>query len=756
MPTLGTVDETKPKTKRKIANKIAKTTETVEKKRRMISGGSRELGVSGEVLLGTYENEEARTDDIEIADYVKMRQNDGTVAALYNLITLTILSNEWILKPNEQDTNDEIKAFVEGNFRNPPNLGGMTTPFSLTLSDMLRAVLEGFRFFEKVWTLYDGKIVYRKLAPRDASTISLLRDDTGGFDGAIQRVVFKNDYKEITIPKEKGFLFTYGKEKNFLYGESAFKAAYYHYDKKHKLYYLGSLHAQVSAVPPVVLKLPEDYSEGDRDQAEDQVKNFGVRTTVTLPPGYELESFEAKGSQNVLPLIEHHNAEIARSVLGQFLLLGAGSRTGSFGQSKNDTENFMRAIRGLMESIADHINAYVIPDLVELNFQSDAYPRFEFIPIDNDQARALKQAMVQVVQSSKMPLPEWFAVGLVDRLAESFDIDKPEMDDAQNLASQYDVTESKEEIEQKQTPETPGSAEAPEEKRAAPLKEVKKSLSEGDELRFGRPLTPAEGRVRFAEIDTRMDTFEGDMLTQIMPVMDAMKADLEKQAAVLIANKKIEQLASLSVSPEIVVRYAQVLEQHMGRVYEYGKRGASDEVHIPAPKTDANSMIYLATQAKSVADKQAADAAFRAQQEVADRLRRKLLAEGDDEDGIIDVISGALSTFFDSVLALSVSSLVSQALNLGRDDAFSSSTDIAAFEYSALLDFRTCPKCKGLDGMAMSPMQYRSSMNRPPVHLRCRCMIVAILRGDAFIPQITGDPGDIDFDLSEKQVAQTL
>jgi hypothetical protein len=195
-----------------------------------------ELGGGGD-YQAYFNNEENRTDTTSIETYRRMLDNDGTVEGLYKIITLPIKAASYHFTVD--DGGEEELKLVEENFTLPPMQGGMSLPFDLFLADLLRSLIDGYRLFEKVFTINDqGKIVYRKLAPRDPLTLTLLRDQKGGFDGAKQKWLEGNRYREELIPVDRCFLFTYNKEFSFLYGRSAMKPMYYHYDKKHKLYHL--------------------------------------------------------------------------------------------------------------------------------------------------------------------------------------------------------------------------------------------------------------------------------------------------------------------------------------------------------------------------------------------------------------------------------------------------------------------------------------------------------------------------------------
>lgn len=78
--------------------------------------------------------------------------------------------------------------------------------------------------------------------------------------------------------------------------------------------------------------------------------------------------------------IKHHNREIAKNILAQFLELGdtsSGSR--SLGDSQQSM--FLQALEAVANQVADTINRFLIPQLVDFNFDVEIYPRLKFDPL---------------------------------------------------------------------------------------------------------------------------------------------------------------------------------------------------------------------------------------------------------------------------------------------------------------------------------------------------------------------------------------
>jgi hypothetical protein len=132
-----------------------------------------------------------------ITQIMNMIDNDGTAQGLFSFITFPVQATNWHIEPDLEDvvknpdgTESHPQAeFVEGCLRNPEHKGGMTTPFSLVLEDILLGVAQGFCFFEIVYKLNDeGRVVLQKVAAREPWEIDIQTDDTGGFAGVKQRV----------------------------------------------------------------------------------------------------------------------------------------------------------------------------------------------------------------------------------------------------------------------------------------------------------------------------------------------------------------------------------------------------------------------------------------------------------------------------------------------------------------------------------------------------------------------------------------
>ncbi len=382
-----------------------------------------ELGVRTTSTIGTY-NEEEHPDNLSIETYLQMQENDGTVRAIARLFAMPIQATSIKVNPGKNDKGE--REFIENVFCGPPFLGGMSTPLPFVIADMTRAITEGFRLYEKVPQIiktgpYTGKIGWRKLAPRDSKTLRLSSDSHGGFAGAHQIAYFGNRTVDVQLPAEKCILFTFQKERHPLYGESILKTAFYHYDKKHKLYYLAHKKAEIDAIGLKILKILKPTSDTEVSAAEKAIDEIGVNTRVSLPSGFELDVNRAPSGYDVLKLIEHHDTQIALSTLTQAMRMGtSGKYAYTYGRGYETQGAFIvQMLDSVMRSMENTLNEWAIAPLIDWNFGSQSYPTIKLMPAKAE----IQEFLIRIFETLLKKDPDSvmtssFANKLADEVAE--------------------------------------------------------------------------------------------------------------------------------------------------------------------------------------------------------------------------------------------------------------------------------------------------------------------------------------------------
>ena len=678
---------------------------------------SNEIGTSANGSLPSIFNSEfVDLSKIKVSDFKKMLDNDGTVQALYNTIVMPILGSNWTIEPEDDSPKAvEQSAKVEDWLRTPPHKGGMSTPFDLVLAQAARAVLEGFAGFEKVLEVKDGYIVFRKIAWRDPTTIGLRTDDRGGFNGFKQRAFIGDKYDEVTIPLERSFLYTYGKEFHNLKGRSAFTSAYSSYDKKRRLYYLSEQQAQSDALKIKVVKATEKKNQDELDATVEAVDELGFKATVGLPVGFDVSALNQNGGLDLLPLIEHHNAEMARSVLAMFILLGTGSKTGSYSLSQDQSDFFIQALQSIRKSLESHITSYLISDLYAYNFDKPLYGDFKFEDLTDSTIELLKQTFIKLTEKDR--LPQEVVDGVVQKVADKLDIDVDLLDKARSGESD-DTT----------VPPVENSK--------------KKSSTDLSSDGWRRDLTPAESRVNFTGIDKKLDSLEAEFERTARPIYDEIVNKATVKINELLEAGNYDGITEKAIFDEnLRNQYVRTIKESGLEAYVYGKNGASDELDKKAPATPKDSKDFFRDNANTVADKQFSDLLFQVNTKVSEGRRKDQLSTELSVGEILASITGIFKEYYDKVIGITAATTVAIGVNKGRKDVFDKyNTDIYAYQYSAILDEKTCPICDDLDGKVVDEDEYKRTSFDPPIHHHCRCIWVAILVDELDPPAITGLP----------------
>ncbi len=333
-------------------------------------------------------------DGPSISQLVAMRRTDGQARALYRLITLPIRSALKSVKivPTEDGTAEA--EFIDRMFNLPYSSGGMEISFSQVISQMLMSVFDGFAAFEEVYHVPNagplkGKVCLRKAAYRPSETVSFLVDDNGNFTGFRQRVMFKGELKDVNIPGSRAFWITANDEERPFYGVSYFQSAFYHYDKKVKLYYLAHLAAQHRAVGSRIGDIPSGASASDTAKFKAALRDFGFAQSLMLPPGFKVRNEYPGSSFDFLSMINHHNSQMSKSVLAAFFdqQEGGDKAIVDFGQQSDAM--FIMMLQSIMGEVADVINQRLIPKFIDWNFGTGKYPTFSWGTFTDEQRRSI-------------------------------------------------------------------------------------------------------------------------------------------------------------------------------------------------------------------------------------------------------------------------------------------------------------------------------------------------------------------------------
>ncbi len=243
-----------------------------------------------------------------------------------------------------------------------------------------------------------GKIVWKKLAPRHPMDVKewfmdinggplsvdmwappvQVGDASGNFGTSARTIpntfeggVIQAFQRWINIPIDKLLVFSFDKEAGDIEGTSILRSAYKHWYMKDALYKIDAIAKERHGIGIPVVKLPMGFSEQDLKNADQLGRNLRTndRAHVVLPPNWDLVFAELKGQPvDCLRSIEHHDNMILQGVLGQFMNKAST-------QVEEQHTIFLKATRFTADILADVLNSYAIPQLVNMNWGRNVYPK---------------------------------------------------------------------------------------------------------------------------------------------------------------------------------------------------------------------------------------------------------------------------------------------------------------------------------------------------------------------------------------------
>lgn len=392
---------------------------------------------------------------VTLDQLIEMRRRDGQAKALIQLVTLPLRMS---LQAGEFIEPDEGGAEAEVEFANlmwtlPPMAGGMTTPRTKLIRQMILAVTDGFAPFEIVRQVPEegplkNKITLRKLAYRDPNTVKINIDKQGGYNGFRQTThTGEGDLVDISLKPLKTFLVTHAEELNPYYGVSLFESAYPHFDAKRKLYYIAHLAAQFAAVPGRVGTVPPNAKPTEVVAFREALKNFAFNTAMIAPEGYEVTPFNGNSNFDFLKLIEHHNSQMSKSILAPFfdqdqrpVLIENASQDAS-------ADLFLSCMESITEDISDAITNYLLPQFIDFNFNSKKYPVFRPGKLSDAAKTLIQESFKTVVNSSILNCTPEFVRELEKKIANQMNLD---IDYEEIEKKEQEAAEQKQALEQEQ------------------------------------------------------------------------------------------------------------------------------------------------------------------------------------------------------------------------------------------------------------------------------------------------------------------
>jgi phage gp29-like protein len=366
-----------------------------------------EIGATGTQIFGGLLGQQDYNPDLNSStaydQYDKMR-NDGQVRAALMAIKLPLLNADWTVEaPTDAPSDREIAERLQDN---------LTRGMSLSWQDFLRQALlmldYGSMPFEKVWEIQDGLVVLRKLAPRLPKTVLAWNvDETGGLAGIQQGTYKASGYSMVDIPVDKLLVFVNDLEGSNWRGCSVLRPAWKHYWYKDGLYRVQSIALEKRSLGVDVGTLKgEGISEERKQEAERALMTLHAHekqfvTEIDGQFSYRMEGVGRGSLLDPMGAIEHHDLRILRSILAEFLAMGAGS-TGSLAMHKDKSAFFLMSLGAIASNIADTVSTHLLRQWVDFNWDVAEYPRLRYSRLEQRDVATFSEAVATLIGSGSL------------------------------------------------------------------------------------------------------------------------------------------------------------------------------------------------------------------------------------------------------------------------------------------------------------------------------------------------------------------
>jgi len=762
-----------------------------------IKGASKEeigdtgIEITHGVITEDYNTTLQGTEGIE--KYDEMRKSDATVKASILVTSLPIRRANWFIQPASEDDQDkEVADFINA---------ALFEYMTITWADLLRQALlmmpYGVMVFEKVFDTKEvnGKmrIVWRKLAPRMPKSIHNWQTEDG--NNGIQQMTSGGEL--VSIPMDKLCVFVNEKEGDNWWGNSILRASYKHWYYKNNFYKIEAIGFERQAIGVPKAKMPEGYTPKDEAQAEKILKNLRAHEQAYIiePSDYEIEFMDMKGNtiRDPKSSISHHNREIVKAVLAQFLELGAGT-VGSRALSQDQSELFLQSLEAVANQIIDVFNKYAIPQLVDLNFDNlkNGYPLLSYAGISRADVEGLSTAYQRLTQSGAIKpgendeqyfremlgLPEREEDEEIDDKKDKKKVDKKNKDD---ITDDIGLSETLNKFKKKRVIDIGDKAtiRASIENKISNLKmteqinfisqtiekiktidsdtnffnEVNAILSEKykeikrlifqqqNDFKSWRALTFAEKKVNFNGLNNMLDKSEAAFSKETTEILTEAKNKYTSQLSDAVRKKDIAKIKELSI--KLKSEYRMTLKNYMKSAYEYGKNNAAREMGVGAPANATDDMKQLDLMADAIATKHVDDLVFEAKKELINQLEK-----GRPPAQVTGAVDVAIAKKIDQLVRTTKGTVLAGQLNIGRRQAFKKhAAKIYALQRSEILDMRTCNFCLSMDGRIV---KMDDPIARQGIfHTNCRGIWVEILQDEEDKPTIAGVPKSLQAKLGD-------
>lgn len=342
-------------------------------------------------------------------DYLDDLEKDAHLSSMLATRRQKLIEKGWDIKPytssngkvtaRNQQIRDDLMYAIEH----------MVGSFEKDIEGMLDALGKGFSISEINYQMQrggrlDGKVGLKSIRFKPAKYFSFKYDDFGHYE---IRQIDPNP-SGVTIPRGKVIHLINGFNDENPYGDGlTAKCAFWVWLKKNQAKFWAIFNERFG-LPLTRVGMPRKPQSEEITKAETIIEEIQTRAGIMVPEGFEVDFLEAarRGDITYDNFIERCNKEISKVVLGATLISEEGKRgQGSYALSTShaDILETYTIFDSIITQVA--INEQLIRRWVDLNYQTDVYPKFKWSGMGISALISFAQALGVLAQNGmRIPL----------------------------------------------------------------------------------------------------------------------------------------------------------------------------------------------------------------------------------------------------------------------------------------------------------------------------------------------------------------
>ena len=599
--------------------------------------------------------------------YEEMLKDDQVSVAL-QLKKDLVLCSGFDFVPGD-DGQEEIVENLNIAIREEPRW-----PFEDMLDEILTAYEFGFSASERIFKILDdGKLALDVIKTRHPGSWHFVTDKKGNITSYEQ---IGTDAQNKVIEPHTLIHFINKRRFDNPYGTSDLRPAYQAWFAKKHITRWYSIFIERAAGPIPVAKYPKELSNAKRVDLYNAIKRFQTKTALVIPKDVEVEFLNAQNDgQAFIRGINIFNMFIGRSLLIPDLLGFQGSETsgGSFALGASQMDIFFKHILRRRELLEKLVNNEIVWPIVAYNFGLvDNYPKFKLRPITNDEIMNSVKIWLEAVKSGMQPTDEDIAHfrGII------------------NFPQSHETTEQEDDEEPTIEPASEIVVSDTDDGDETVLNKDDEKTGYEKGRKYDTPKGPFSNKVNFLSIERQLDDAQDVFLKTSGRIVD----EIIEEFLDFIERKKIVQNQNLSKLDSLRLKKTGLLTKALKSAFlDLFKKS----------KLLAESEIFKGSFAKPLPDEkflavlEAENLAFIGDWEyaISKQARINIIAAIKDGKGIADVVDIVGSeTKQAALVSLERYSRTkfTEVMNKGRLSFFEESKVVQGYQFSAILDDRTC------------------------------------------------------------------